>query len=172
MAERPPVHLVLLRHGIALDREDPDCPDDPERPLTSRGKDRVARTARRLAAAGVAPKAILCSPYLRARQTAEIAAKAFGIKAKSIETDEALVPLAEPAAILRRIAEREREPILLVGHAPHLDRLIAFCLDEDVTPLTALKKGGAACLRLEALDPPEARLEWLVTPKLLGTARG
>jgi phosphohistidine phosphatase SixA len=28
------MHLYLIRHGIAIDREDPNCPPDTERPLT------------------------------------------------------------------------------------------------------------------------------------------
>jgi phosphohistidine phosphatase SixA len=31
------IQLYLIRHGIAVDREDPNCPPDTERPLTPKG---------------------------------------------------------------------------------------------------------------------------------------
>jgi phosphohistidine phosphatase len=166
------LEIVLLRHGIAADRDDKAYPHDPDRPLTDRGRQRVAQVARALAARGVQPKAIRTSPYVRAVETAEIAADAFGIPADEIEKTEALVPLAEPSVILRQLAQVKEGPVLLVGHAPHLDRLIAYCLGGAGDPVTALRKAGAACLRLERLRPPLARLEWLVTAKLLRKASG
>jgi phosphohistidine phosphatase len=163
--------IVILRHGIAADRDAQAYPHDPGRPLTPRGRRRVAGVVRALAARGVAPVVILSSPYLRAVQTAEIAAEAFGIAVRRIETTEALAPMAAPGVILRQLARRKQGPVLLVGHAPHLDRLIAQCLTGSADPVTALRKGAVACLRLERLRPLRARLEWLVTARLMRKAR-
>lgn len=171
MARSRPLQLVLLRHGIAVNRGDPAFPNDPERPLTERGRARTTRVLRVLAKFSEKPGVILSSPYRRALETAEIAAEQFGIPLKSIERTERLVPLAEPATILRQIAGLDAEVVLLVGHAPHLDRLVAQCLLGTGDSVTALKKSGAACLRLERLRPARSRLEWLVTPKLLRQVR-
>jgi hypothetical protein len=38
--------LYLVRHGIAMDREDPNCPPDTERPLTGRRADRSVASSR------------------------------------------------------------------------------------------------------------------------------
>jgi hypothetical protein len=40
------MRLYLMRHGIAIDREDPDCPPDPERYLTPKGIQRTRAAAR------------------------------------------------------------------------------------------------------------------------------
>ena len=63
--------LYLVRHGIAMDREDPNCPPDTERALTPRGMKRTHAAALGLLALKVKPDAALTSPgWLRAAQTA------------------------------------------------------------------------------------------------------
>ncbi len=64
--------LYLMRHGIAIDREDPDCPPEEERYLTSKGIARTRSAAKGLSAMNVKPTQLLTSPYVRAVQTGEI----------------------------------------------------------------------------------------------------
>ena len=71
------MELYIVRHGIAIDREDPKCPADPERYLTEEGVEKTKGVAKGLAALGVAPGLFLTSPYTRALQTAEIFADAL-----------------------------------------------------------------------------------------------
>src|SRR2546425_6505782 len=66
-----PYELYLIRHGVAEERGDAR-PDDSKRPLTDHGMSRLRKSARGLARAGVAFHALLTSPLLRARQTAEV----------------------------------------------------------------------------------------------------
>ena len=70
--------LYLVRHGIAMDREDPNCPPDTERPLTPRGMKRTHAAALGLLAMKVKPDAVLTSPWLRSVQTAEIFCEVIG----------------------------------------------------------------------------------------------
>ena len=69
------MRLYLMRHGIAIDREDPDCPEETQRYLTAKGTQRTRSAAHGLADLGVKPAGLLTSPYIRAVQTAEIVAK-------------------------------------------------------------------------------------------------
>jgi len=46
------MHVYLIRHGIAVDREDPICPPDTERPLTPKGMKRSHAAALGLRVAG------------------------------------------------------------------------------------------------------------------------
>ena len=48
------MQLYIVRHGIAIDREAPKCPADPERYLTEEGKEKTRQVATGLAALGVA----------------------------------------------------------------------------------------------------------------------
>jgi phosphohistidine phosphatase len=156
--------IYLFRHGIAVDREDPDCPPDFERYLTDKGKERTRAAARGLAALGVAPERILSSTYVRARETAEIAAEELGIDPTAIELTEALVPEAGPQRILREAAKLGVESVMCTGHAPNLDLVVAEAVGHELAPFTSLKKAGVACLDV---DEHGGQLLWLLPPKVL-----
>src|SRR5882757_893767 len=77
------MQLYIVRHGIAIDREDPKCPPDPERYLTEEGIEKTKQVAKGVAALGVTADLFLTSPYVRASQTAEIFAGAGLRQAKN-----------------------------------------------------------------------------------------
>ncbi len=158
--------LYLMRHGIAVDRMDPACPPDDERPLTPKGARRTRYAARGLAAQGVAIEAVLASPLVRARQTAEIAALVLGEDPAEVEIAGDLRPGGDPAAFLRTLERRSETGILCVGHAPNLDRVIAACLGFRGEPPLALKKAGVACVDWEP-HAGRGHLEWLMEPRAL-----
>src|SRR5215475_12908855 len=124
------MELYIVRHGIAIDREDPKCPSDPERYLTPEGLKKTREVAKGVAALGISPTVFVSSPYVRAMQTAEIFADELGFAKPKIKQTELLLPGAEPAAFFRellRLAGSE-DAAMCFGHAPHLDELIAFAL--------------------------------------------
>jgi phosphohistidine phosphatase len=67
--------IILLRHGIAAERGTLDFERDSERPLTPEGRGKVRLIAKALARLKIIPDVILTSPFVRAHQTAEIAAR-------------------------------------------------------------------------------------------------
>ena len=69
-----PMNLYLMRHGIAVAADEPGISSDSARPLTPKGIKRIRRAARGLRRLGISFDAILTSPLVRARQTAEIVA--------------------------------------------------------------------------------------------------
>ena len=144
------VWILLLRHGIAIDREDPACPTDPERYLTHKGISRTEVAVAGLATLGLDLKAIYASPYVRAQQTAEIARHALGV-AQDLVTTEALLPYAEAEAITAELRTAGTTDIALVGHAPNLDHVLAHLVGAD-QPISSLKKAGAALL--DSRTPP------------------
>ena len=161
--------LYIVRHGIAIDREDPKCPSDPERYLTPEGLKKTQEVAKRLTALIDAPSLFISSPYVRAMQTAEIFTDAFDIAKSKIEKTNLLLPGAEPAGFFRALAretshKKSLESVMCFGHAPQLDELVAAALGlkKDVTEL---RKSGVACIELGRIHPPAGKLVWLVTPK-------
>jgi len=160
--------LYLVRHGIAIDPEDPVCPSEAERYLTEKGTQRARKAAQGMRAMGVTADVIISSPLVRAIQTAEIFAEELEFKGKKLKKSIALEWGAPPENIFAELAKLKSPPdsIMLFGHAPHLDRTIALAIgaNEDTT---ALKKSGAACLEMESLSPPHGQLVWLMTPKAL-----
>ncbi len=163
--------LYIVRHGIAIDREDPKCPPDPERYLTEEGIKKTKQAAKGLAALGVTADLLISSPYVRAVQTAEIFATALGYSKQKIRHSDLLLPGAEPTLFFRELAkDKHSSSVLVFGHAPHLDELIAAACASKQS-ITALKKSGVAALTMKRLSPPSAELVWLATPKLLRRAK-
>ena len=159
--------LYLVRHGIAIDREDPKCPAEAERYLTEEGIKKTREVARGVAAVAEDADLFLSSPYVRAIQTAEIFASAFKYSKEKIRKTDLLLPGSEVAALFRELAKhKDAETIFCFGHAPHLDETIAAVLGSK-RDATSLKKAGVACLELRRVSPPSGILAWLATPKLL-----
>ena len=162
------MQLYIVRHGTAIDREDPKSPSDPERYLTPEGLRKTREVARGFASLKVSPDVFLSSPYVRAMQTAEIFAEETKFSKSKIKQTDLLLPGADPAAFFRELqrTSRSEESAICFGHAPHLDELVAFALGSK-KDLTQLKKAGAACLELTRISPPSGVLAWLSTPKIL-----
>src|SRR6266446_6156897 len=164
------MQIYIVRHGIAIDREDPKCPPDPERYLTEEGLEKTKQVAKGMAALGVTSDLFLTSPYVRAMQTAEIFASALDYAKQKIRRPDFLLPGAEPSQLFRELVkQRQASTVFLFGHAPQLDDVIAAALGSK-KHLTALKKAGVAFVELKRLSPPIAELVWLATPKLLRRA--
>ena len=159
--------LYLVRHGIAIDREDPKCPAEAERYLTEEGIKKTREVARGATVIVEKPDLFLSSPYVRAMQTAEIFASALKFPKQKIRQTGLLLPGSDVTALFREIAKhKDAESIFCFGHAPHLDEVIAAVLGTKRDG-TSLKKAGVACLELRRIAPPSGTLLWLATPKLL-----
>ena len=71
------MELYLLRHALAVDRGTPGYEDDSRRPLTAGGRKQMKRGVKGMKALGLSFGWIFSSPFLRARETAEIVGKAL-----------------------------------------------------------------------------------------------
>lgn len=159
------MRLYLMRHGIAIDREDPDCPPEPERYLTPKGIQRTRAAARGLRALRVKPTTLLTSPYVRAVQTGEIVCEVLGLDPKQLRTTDSLRPEAKPIRLTEELARLQGE-VICFGHAPQVDEFIALAL-KATAPFTALKKSGVACLDIDSLSPLRATLFCVLTSRIL-----
>jgi phosphohistidine phosphatase len=160
------MRIYLVRHGIAVDPEDKNCPPDPKRYLTPDGIKKTRAALRGVKMLGVKPDLLLASPYLRAAQTAEIAADELGYAADKIHQTDTLLPFAPPNGLMKELVKLGGDEIMCCGHAPHLDLFLAHCLGCR-SPITSLKKAGVACLEMEKLAAGSGTLVWLFTSKAL-----
>ena len=151
------IHLYLIRHGIAVDREDPNCPPDTKRPLTPKGMKRSHAAALGLRALDVKPNAVLTSPWLRAVQTAEIFCETMGYPSKKIIRTDTLKGTSAPSDLLRELQSMKAKVVLCFGHEPHLHLVIGHALHTSAK-ITELKKAGLALLELERVSLPQGRL--------------
>jgi len=155
-----------MRHGVAIDREDPECPPDPERYLTPDGVERTRAAAQGLLALKVKPHALFTSPYVRAVQTGEIVCEALEIDPKDLHATDALKSEANPQRLADELSKIKAGEVICFGHAPQLDEFVAYALRADA-PFTSLRKAGVACLDVESFSAPRAELLWLLTAKAL-----
>ena len=157
------MQLFLLRHGIAEDRRAGGT--DFDRALTAEGRDDLDRIARGLHRLKVAPAAILSSPLVRARQTAEIVAPVLGRQVDIVDRLAAGVSFEE---MLRVIEERSSAgSLMLVGHEPDLSTAAALLMGAPENALV-LKKAGL--IRVDLHGPPAVgggQLRWLLAPSQL-----
>jgi phosphohistidine phosphatase len=161
------MQLYIVRHGIAIDREDPKCPSEAERFLTEEGVEKTKQVAKGIAALGLEVDLMISSPYARAMQTAAIFASALEYPKQKIRRTESLLPGAEPGAFLRELArEKNVSSVFCFGHAPHVDGLLAAAVGAP-HHIATMKKAGVALVELKRLSPPNGQLVWLVTPKLI-----
>ncbi len=157
------MELYFLRHGLAGERSEWQG-DDDYRPLTEEGKAQTAREAAGLAKLGFVPDAILTSPLVRARQTADIVARELGIAAR-LATDERLGPGFGRKELRQIVSEHKAgEKLMLVGHEPDFSDVVGRLIgDANVV----LKKGGLAIVELTDPEKPAGRLLCLATPAML-----
>lgn len=157
--------IHLLRHGIAIDREDPRCPPDPARPLTDKGIARTRAAAKGMRSIGLEPDLILTSPYLRARQTADIVRDVLApeVRMKQLSS---LVPHGKPAKMLEAICDTKAVAPMCVGHAPSLDELAAHLLGCRASAVK-LKKAGLLIVEVDKPRPGAGRLVAALPPSMM-----
>jgi phosphohistidine phosphatase len=162
------MELYILRHGIAEDGRPGGR--DADRALTSEGKRKVREVLKLAAQAGVSPGAILTSPYVRAVQTAEIAAEVLGHRDNLLRTD-ALIPGSDPRPVWDEIrAHRSAGSLLVTGHEPLLSRVVAHLLGAP-SLLVDMKKGALVRIDTDQFGPePRGVLKWMLVPKLAATS--
>jgi phosphohistidine phosphatase len=137
------MRVYLVRHGKAS--RDPAIPSDAERPLTARGRSDAEAIAKLVASSGTQVHQIRHSGLLRARQTAEIFGQHLNppggvVAAKGLLFDDSVEQLAHDLPL-------EREPVMLVGHNPFMERLVSFLLtaNPDRMPVS-LGTSSTVCL--------------------------
>jgi phosphohistidine phosphatase len=162
------MNIYIIRHAIAVDEGTPEYEEDSQRPLTDKGKKKMRQIAKGLRTLGVDFDLILSSPYLRAKETAEVLADVFKIK-KSVAFSENLIPMGDPDLLISELNEKHgANSVALVGHEPQLTALISLLVSEKAGVDMTLKKGGVCRLSADDLHHTrKATLEWLLTPGIL-----
>ena len=120
--------VYLVHHGEAV-----SASIDAQRPLTETGRATAGRIVTALVQRGVAPVEIWHSGKLRARQTGEAFRQACNPLA-AFTMVRGLQP-ADPSDILADRLAGETRDLLLIGHMPHIARLLRRLLGrvgEDV----------------------------------------
>lgn len=131
--------IWLLRHGEA----EPARGRDADRNLTARGREQVRSMARLLADQPLTQ--VLCSPYVRARQTAdELLAALSG--PRNLQVVPWLTPEDSPQTVVRELDHHDGHNLLLVSHQPLLGLLGSWLCEGSLQHPLALSTASLACL--------------------------
>jgi phosphohistidine phosphatase len=136
------LRLFLVHHGEAVGPE-----VDPRRPLSERGRRSVERLALEAAARGARPDLVWHSGKLRARQTAEAFWRVCNALAE-LTASRALQPDDPPQWIRDRLRAEGRD-VLIAGHFPHLQRLLAALEPSGQEPPAGFPQNGVVALGTE-----------------------
>ena len=166
--------LLLLRHAIAEDRAafGSSGKEDRLRPLTEEGRKKMRRIGD--AVAGLLPELALIatSPYTRARDSAEILARAYPARPVLSEVVE-LAPTGSAPNLLKFLQAQKSLPVVAcVGHEPNLSQFAGWLLAGTEKSFMELRKGGACLLDFAGrVAAGNATLLWHLTPSQLRSLR-
>ncbi|HET8898482.1 MAG TPA: histidine phosphatase family protein [Rhodanobacteraceae bacterium] len=152
--------IILLRHAEAM----PSSPDgaDTGRPLSSHGEQEAHAAGAWLAAQNASPELALVSTARRAMMTAERALAA--LPQTSLRYESAIYD-ATPGELLRLLDECGAEQVLLVGHNPGMEQLVALLVSGQSGDFRGMPPGAIARLRVTGeLEPGAATLEAFWSP--------
>ncbi len=140
------LRLLLLRHA----KSQWGSPDlaDADRPLNERGERDAPEMGRRLAAAGLVPARVLCSPAVRAETTARLVLAQMAPAQPELVLEKGIYD-ASPARLLDILTAQPDAvtPLMLVGHNPGLTEL-ANRLGRDLH-IDNIPTCGVVCLDFE-----------------------
>lgn len=149
--------LILLRHAHAESARTGQ--DDIDRALSAEGLAAAEAVGRWLSEHGLVPDCVLCSPSRRTRETLEAVLGVVGYVDQRVEE---CVYEATPGALIE-IVDRNRDVgrLMLVGHNPGLERLVALMESGQSGDYRGMPPAGVAVLTLPAdaaLEPGVANL--------------
>lgn len=162
------MYLYLIRHGEAK-----EMAEDPERGLTARGAANAGKVGAFLKISLAESKtkvfSIRHSGKKRAEQTAQIVADALRGNIP-VEYCRGLSPNDDISIIKEELQTLRLGSIVLVGHLPHLSRLVSDLLaDDERRSFVHFPPAGMVCLSSTAgNDPGSWMLEWMITPEMTG----
>ena len=143
--------LILLRHAHAEPADNGQA--DIDRPLSPHGLAEAEAAGRWLLEQRLVPDRVLCSPARRTRETLEAVLGLTGYVEQRLDER---VYEATPGTLAALVDEhREVERLLLVGHNPGLEQLVALMSSGQTGDYRGMPPAAVAVLSL----PKEAMIE-------------
>ncbi len=155
------MEICFFRHGEAEPAG--ATATDAERQLTETGRLVTRLVAEMLRHAGLSFTRLYSSPLIRARQTADLLAAAFGLSAEVTALLRAGCGLGDVQQLL---ADQRQGRFLLVGHEPDCGQIASQLIGGGRIRMAT---SGIACVQADRIEPGAARLMWLVTPEVAPT---
>lgn len=156
--------ILILRHGDAQDLTECNSSNDFDRALTDEGKKKIIKVSKLLKAIGQEIDIVLSSPFIRAKQTAEIITENISTK-NGLKIVDFLGCGSSVKEIAKGLTDyTTSHSVMLIGHIPDLELFLGklICAER-----IKLKKAAIGKVKLENSIELSGELEWLITPKIL-----
>jgi phosphohistidine phosphatase len=150
--------LYLIQHGKSLPKD-----QDPDQGLSEDGAAETERIASLAQGYGVSVSQIRHSLKTRARQTAEILARALKPQ-NDIQEISGIKPMDDVAACAAKIDPDEN--VMLVGHLPFMERITSYLITGSIDQaVIKFQNSGIVCLDKD----PETQawvIKWTLMPNI------
>ncbi|CAN5661497.1 histidine phosphatase family protein [soil metagenome] len=159
--------LLLLRHAKSS-WKDPSLPDF-ERPLNERGRKAAELLGKLIAKQDITIDLVISSPAVRARQTIDLLLRAAR-RSPELRFDQRVYE-ASPTRLLEVLSqiEDDRKSVLLVGHNPGMEELLALLVGvEQHMPTASMAKVLLTSKKWERILTEKGVLDSFVKAKDLG----
>ncbi|MCU0830771.1 MAG: histidine phosphatase family protein [Rhizobiaceae bacterium] len=133
-------YVLMMRHANAA-FPDPGM-TDYDRPLTDLGRVEARTTAAELAAVGLTPDLVLCSPARRAAETLETVSPILGIDSSDVRQVGELYSGGPETYVETAKQAHDNRVTMLIGHNPMLeDAAISLSEDGNEDDIALLRNG-------------------------------
>jgi len=154
------MHLLLVRHGIPLPRE-----EDPQKGLSDKGRREVKKVASHLKKTGVTVDAVWESGKKRATQTAEILASSLMAGRGTAAEKPGIAPNDPVEKLAEELSGRSGD-LMIVGHLPFLSRLVSLLLlGKEAPDVVVFQPGGV--VSMDRYGDGKWAIRWMVVPSML-----
>ena len=150
--------LYLVQHGKSLPKD-----QDPDQGQSEEGKTETEMIAQKAKEQGITVSQIRHSVKTRARQTADILARALNPN-QGVQEISGIKPMDDVAEAAAGLEPAEN--IMLVGHVPFMERMTAFLVTGSIDkPIFKFQNSGIVCLDQDK-DTRAWVILWALLPKI------
>ena len=148
--------LYLVQHGEATSKE-----ENPQRPLTEKGKKDVTKIANFLKKANISINTIYHSSKKRSQETASILSSVLN---ESASLEEKQISPNDPMGNIYGEIIARKDDLMIVGHLPHLAKLSSkLLIGDEGKQIIEFQQGSVVLLEKEE----NWKVRWFIIPELL-----
>jgi phosphohistidine phosphatase len=162
------MELYLIRHADAVALGEQGINEDADRPLSDEGESQTRALARALTGRGVHLDAVVSSPLLRARETAEGLRQVWPSPLPETSLTDELAPGGKRRKLVKLLRDLGVDSVALVGHQPELGQLVGWLIGSKKAQIDMAKAGVAHIACPDGPGKGKGVLLTLITPVWFG----
>lgn len=150
--------VYLLRHAAAQEH----ASSDSARELTTNGQEQARSVVKKFRQYSPSVERIICSPYIRAQQTAAALMPLF--PELELVEEQSITPGGDVYAVMDAIENSGVQHLVMVSHNPFLSRLLSVLVDGTLESNRHVGNATLHCISLDVIAPGCGELLYSLTP--------